>query len=58
VNRPKLLLARLPAAGVEPNESKEKRRAGKIKLGHGNVRHSPSEAASRHAKWKGGRFAA
>jgi hypothetical protein len=58
VNRPKSLLAHLPGAGVEPNESKQKRRAGKIKLGHGNVRHSPSEAVSRHAKWKGGRFAA
>ena len=58
VNRPKLLLAHLPGAGAEPNESKQKRRAGKIKLGHGNVRHSPSDAVSRHAKWKGGRFAA
>jgi hypothetical protein len=58
VNRPKLLLAHLPRAGAEPSESKQKRRAGKIKLGHGDLRHSPSEAVSRHAKWKGGRFAA
>jgi hypothetical protein len=57
-NRQKLLLAHLPGAGADPNESKQKRRAGKIKLGHGNVRHAPSEVVSRHAKWKGGRFAA